>query len=247
MTNLEELNLSLSVVRLDSTFIDGIQLYDQFLIYMTKLKKFTFRIDTHVINMEGRDELPSNEEIQRSFLQRGYQEVVSCVHIIPKNTGGSCHIYSLPYEFKHFINLNNSFQGGMFDKVLSLTMKDHISFEHNLFQLISQNFPFLEFLSVLNGHPQQDKHHSSTLITLFYLTRLDLMCAHVDYAEQLLLEKNAYLPRLSNLYIDFTSLTEITISFTKDPKHFNFTTLKTLIGCKKFAHQENFHRYFPLL
>ena len=46
MINLEELKLYLSVDRYDSTYIDGIQLYDQFLIYMTQLKKFTFNIKT---------------------------------------------------------------------------------------------------------------------------------------------------------------------------------------------------------
>ncbi len=43
MINLEELELYLSVERFDSTYIDGIQLYDQFLIYMTQLNKFTFK------------------------------------------------------------------------------------------------------------------------------------------------------------------------------------------------------------
>ena len=42
MINLEELQLYLSVGRFDSTYIDGIQLYDQFLIYMTQLKPFTY-------------------------------------------------------------------------------------------------------------------------------------------------------------------------------------------------------------
>ena len=44
MINLEELNLSLLVLKSNSTYIDGIQLYDQFLTYVTKLKKFTFNI-----------------------------------------------------------------------------------------------------------------------------------------------------------------------------------------------------------
>ncbi len=46
MINLEELQLYISVERYNSTYIDGIQLYDQFLVYMTQLKKFTFNIKT---------------------------------------------------------------------------------------------------------------------------------------------------------------------------------------------------------
>ena len=49
MINLEELKLYLLVIRFDSTYIDGIQLYDQFLIYMTQLKKFTFNIKTECL------------------------------------------------------------------------------------------------------------------------------------------------------------------------------------------------------
>ncbi len=61
-----------SVIRFDSIYIDGIQLYDQFLIYMTKLKKFTFYINTVVSNFRARLELPTNEDIGR-----GYQKVAS--------------------------------------------------------------------------------------------------------------------------------------------------------------------------
>jgi hypothetical protein len=61
-----------SVIRFDSIYIDGIQLYDQFLIYMTKLKKFTFYINTVVSSFRTRLELSTNEDIGR-----GYQKVAS--------------------------------------------------------------------------------------------------------------------------------------------------------------------------
>ncbi|CAF3078283.1 unnamed protein product [Rotaria socialis] len=44
---------------------------------MTQLKKFTFCINTEVFNDEVRVELSSNEDIQRSFIGRGYQQVTS--------------------------------------------------------------------------------------------------------------------------------------------------------------------------
>jgi hypothetical protein len=70
MINLEGLELYPSVGRFDSTYIDGIQLYNQFLIYMTQLNKFPFYIKIVVYNRQ----LPSNEDIQRSFIERGYQQ-----------------------------------------------------------------------------------------------------------------------------------------------------------------------------
>ncbi len=48
MINLEELELYLSVERFDSTYIDGIQLYDQFLICMTQLNKGRGRIRAEI-------------------------------------------------------------------------------------------------------------------------------------------------------------------------------------------------------
>jgi hypothetical protein len=161
MINLEELKLYLPVIRFDSTYINGIQLYDQFLIHMTQLKKFTFSINTQVVNRNVRLKLPSNEDIQYSFIGRGYQQVASSlrVHTEPASTEGKCHIYSLPYDFEYFLNLDNSFQGGMFDKVRYLRMDDEHPFEDKLFELISQDFPFLECLHVSNYHPQKDKQH----------------------------------------------------------------------------------------
>ena len=152
MINLEELKLYLSVTRFDSTYVDGIQLYGQFLIYMTQLKKFTFCINTEVFNDKVRVELLSNEAIQRSFIGRGYQQVTSYVHTNSMKTEGYCFLHSVPYDFEDFVQLNNSYQGGKFQKVRQLTMHDKIPFEHKLFKLISEDFPFLQFLCISSGH-----------------------------------------------------------------------------------------------
>jgi len=247
MINLEELKLYLSVERYDLTYIDGIQLYDQFLIYMTQLNKFTFSIKTEVRYRNIKVELPSNEDVQRSFNRRVYQEVASYVYTKSLTRIRKCHIYTLPYEFEYFVDLDNSFQGGMFHKVRQLKMCDTIPFEHKLFKLISQDFPFLEFLHISNRKPQEDKQHSSTLIAFPYLTFLGLKYAHADYAELFLLEKNMHLPRLLNLSIKYKSLTTITNNFTNDANQFNFGKLKSLDVYQSFVRPENFHQYFPLL
>jgi hypothetical protein len=245
MINLEELKLYLSVIRYNSNYIDGFELYDQILIYMTRLNKFTFNIDTRVFNKNVTFELLSNEDIQRSFIERGYQQVASYVHKKSFTSDSKCHIYSLPYDFEYFVNLDNSFQGGMFHKVRYSKMGDIHAFEHKLFQLISQDLPFLEFLYICNAHRQKYKQHSSTLITFPHLTLLDLQCTHVDYAEQFLLKKNVHLPRLLNLCIEYKSLAKITNNFTNNTERFNFSKLKCLDLCQPFVPPENFHQYFP--
>jgi hypothetical protein len=127
-------------------------------------------------------------------------------------------------------------------------MYDSTPFEHRLFKLISQDFPFLEFLRLWNNYRQKDKQHSSsTQITFPHLTFLDLGCAHIDYAELFLLEKNMHLPRLSHLSMKYKSLTTITNNLTIDATHFNFSKVKSLRVCELFVRPENFHEYFPLL
>jgi hypothetical protein len=116
MINLEELKLYLSVDRSYSNYIDGIQLYDQFLIYMTQLKNFTFNIKTEISFENIKFELQSNEEIQHSFIGRGYTLVASYVNSNPFALDGACYIYSLPYDFEYF-KVDNTFQGGAFHKV----------------------------------------------------------------------------------------------------------------------------------
>jgi hypothetical protein len=126
-------------------------------------------------------------------------------------------------------------------------MGDNRPFEYNLFQIISQDFSFLQFLYIENSRPRKNKKNSSTLITFPCLIFLDLQDAHIDYAELFLLKKNIRLPRLLNLCIKYQSLKRITKNFTDDAMHFNFETLKSLDVCQPFDRSENFHRYFPLL
>jgi hypothetical protein len=97
MINLEELILYLSILRFNSTYVDGIQLYDEILIYMPQLKKFYFSIEACVFNKYIKIDLSSNEDIQDSFIERGYGPVGSYIHSLAIEKGISrCHIYSIP-------------------------------------------------------------------------------------------------------------------------------------------------------
>jgi hypothetical protein len=214
---------------------------------MSQLNKFTFSIHTDVSSDKVRIDLPSNEYIQRSFIGKGYGQVGSYVHTRPIDHAYRCHVYSLPYQFNDFIYLNNSFQGGIFDKVRSLTMHDTCPFEHNFFKLISEDFPFLNELYIWNLQPQKEKQHSSTLITFRHLILLDLVRAHDDYAEQFLLDKNIHLPCLLDLCIDYQSLTVVTNNFTNDSARLTCAKLKRLRTDGPLVQPENFNQYFPLL
>ncbi|CAF3948088.1 unnamed protein product [Rotaria sordida] len=215
---------------------------------MINLKELTlfFYINTTVINGGSTIDLPSNEDIQCSFIGKGYGQVGSCVHNRQEDNVGTSHVYSLPYQFQYFLRLNNSFQGDMFDTVQCLTMTDGRPFEHNLFKLISQCFPLLKELNVVNHQPQKTKQHSSILIIFPHLILLNLIKAHVDYAEQLLCDKNTHLPALLDLCIKYKSLVMITNNFTNDTICRNCAKIKKL-HANSLLWPENFHKYFPLL
>ncbi|CAF4384302.1 unnamed protein product [Rotaria sp. Silwood2] len=247
MINLEELILSLSIIRIDLTYIDGTHLYEEIRIHMPRLNKLIFSINTAIVKKNINIYFPSNDDIQRSFLERRYQQVGSYVDSTVIEGQGRCHIYSLPYQFDTFLHLSNSFQGGMFNKVRCLTMTDGRPFEHEFFKIISQDFPFLENLSICNAEPQKHKQHSSTLITFPHLIFLDLKAAHMIYAKQFLLEQNTHLPRLLKLNIRYKTLTKVTKNFTNNLARLNCSKLECLQINGSHVLPSNFHQYFPLL
>ncbi|CAF0937632.1 unnamed protein product [Rotaria sordida] len=248
MPNLEELTLFLFVKRINSTYIDGIHLNNEILIHMPRLNKFTFSITTLACNRQSNIILPSNDDIQRSFIERRCQQIGSYADDNTMKIRARCHIYSLPYQFHMFHNVTNSFKGGIFNKVRSVIIIDDIRpFEHEFFQIISQSFPFLETLSIQNDEPQKYKTNSFTFITFPHLAVLNLELAHIDYVEQFLFERKTRLPCLLHLTIQYESLVMITNNFTNDPTRLNFTQLKNLVTDKSFIRPENFHSYFPQL
>lgn len=250
MVNLEELTLYLFVVVDNGAFIDGIYLYDDVLIHMPRLNKLTFSINTGVIRDDDRaPHFSSNEYIQSTFTGRGYGQIRSYVDVSPTRDVGRCHVYSIPYQFERFCQLNNSFQfqDDVFDKVQHLTMRDTQPFEHKFFELTSQCFPCIKELIVFNEQSQKEKSDSSKLLRFPHLIRLELPCAHIDYVKQFLLTKNTDLPRLLDLHMSYESLRILTNNFTNHSMCLNGAQLKSLDLFEPFVAPETFHLYFPLL
>ncbi|CAF2083348.1 unnamed protein product [Rotaria magnacalcarata] len=189
MLILEELTIFLSVIRNESTSIDSTQLYNDFLMHMPQLSKFNFSIHANIFNNDIDIDFPSNNDILNSFIKREYQKVNLYADDQLTRNWGCCHVYSLPYHFNEFLFMTGRFQGGMFNKVRLLVMQDIRPFESELFKIISQDFPFLESLSIIKRVPQRNKQHSSTFITFPHLLTLNLTVAHTDYVVQFLFKK----------------------------------------------------------
>ena len=164
MLNLEELTLLISAIRLDRSYIDGNQLYDEVLNYMPRPKNFIFSIHIRIMTDYGKKrlDLPSNSDIRNSFIKRGIQSIDRYSDDKLIDDRAHCHVYSLPYHFHEFLYMSNCFRGGKFDKVRLLSMHDIRPFEHDLFKIISQDFPFLQQLSMYN-----EKAKKNTIIHLY--------------------------------------------------------------------------------
>ncbi|CAF1111668.1 unnamed protein product [Adineta ricciae] len=231
----------------ESTYIDGNDLYDNICNYMPRLNQFTFSITTFIDDLNRNIYLPSNNEVQASFIGRYKQKVGSYVNTCPSKMQSECRVYSLPYQFKEYIDLSNAYSSNRFDKVQHLIMCDKKPFGYELFKLVARDFPFLRELSVCNTKAQEKKKQSYTLITFHYLTALRLSAAHVDYVEQFLLTEKTCLPRLSTLTVEYESLANVTKNFTNDASRQNCAQLKRLLIEEPFVCPKHFHEYFPLL
>ncbi|CAF2723094.1 unnamed protein product [Rotaria sp. Silwood2] len=260
MINLENLKLYISIIRSNRNYIDGNQLYDDILIYMPRLNKFTFNIQTFVDKRNDEIIFSSNEDIQHSFNRKQYGSVGSyvetftrenkykCHHYsLPYEFKSRCHIYSLPYQFKDFDFVTNAFQGGMFNNVESVVITDCKPFEHNFFKLISGSFPRLKHLYIFNKEPMENKEESISLIVFSHLIFLNIYTCHADYAEQFLVDKHCHLPCLMNLEIEYETLVLVTNNFTNDATRLTCSKLTNLRVQGPFVPPENFDEYFPLL
>lgn len=160
-----------------------------------------------------------------------------------------CHIILKvdPISIKAYDFLSNSFQDGMFDNVQSLGMTDIYPFEHNFFNVISQSFPLLKDLCILNEKPQKNKQQSTTLIVFSHLILLSLSGVHSDYAEQFLVDKRCYLPCLLNINIRYEPLALVTNNFTNDATPLTCSKLTSVCIKEPFVSPETFSKYFPLL
>jgi hypothetical protein len=224
---------------------------------MTRLNKFTFNIYTNIDKKSVGIDFSSNEDIQCSFRRKEYRSVASHIEIFtgenhrkchnysfPYEFKSRCHIDSLPYQFKTYHFLNNSFQGGIFVNVQFLLMTDFCPFEHNFFKVISQSFPLLKKMDIMNKEPQKDKQKSLSLMKFSSLIYLNLQGAHADYAEQFLIDKYCHLPCLLNLNIDYESLVLVTNNFTNEATRLTCSKLTSLRINEPFVPPKSFINIF---
>ncbi|CAF3478875.1 unnamed protein product [Rotaria sp. Silwood1] len=177
------------------------------------------------------------EDIQYTFNNFQNKQIICCLDYFSELERSECHIYSYPYEWKEYHKITNNFSGETFKYVREISLFDERSFEHEFFFQISQSFPFMKKLTLINEKSQNNKQSRKldddnnqhlSIIEYPYLSELDLVEAHDDYIEQFLLDTKTCLPNGIYLTVDYQALNRVTQQFTRNTTQLNCIKLRCL-------------------
>ena len=251
MSNLEKLGLFLSIY-VEERFFDGNHLKQNILYPMSQLKQLTFDIRS-VMYIRNVINLPSKEDIQRTFIGFHYPDIVSCVDYFRERESAQCHVYSYPCLMPYYDDITNNFPGGFFPCVRVVSLYDEVPFEHEFFMRIVRSFPFMENLSLMNRKSQNHKQFSESIsqnqhisiVEYCYLTELDMDQVHDDYIEEFLLYSKTSFKNNILLHVDYKSLERVTHNFTREDTRMNCAKIKEMFlsGQKKYS--KSIEDYFP--
>ncbi|CAF4677623.1 unnamed protein product [Rotaria sp. Silwood1] len=136
MLNLEE--LALYFFTSTEIFIDGNNLKKNIIDHLPRLNKFLFNICSTIYLRDQATYLPSNEEIQQTFINFMNNKIITCVDYFPKQYSGQCRIYSYPYTMNYYRKITNNCPGGLFKYVCEVSLFDESPFKHEFFLRIAQ-------------------------------------------------------------------------------------------------------------
>ncbi|CAF4365582.1 unnamed protein product, partial [Rotaria sp. Silwood2] len=234
MSNLEKLDLSINVGE-RKTLFDGNDFKMNIINHMPQLNKFTFNICS-LSNFYNEINLPSNEDIQKTFSDFYDKQIIYWADYFPKQKRGYCHIYSYPYKLKYYNKITNNFPGGIFKYVREILLYDERPFEHEFFLRIQKSFPFIEELTVHNHKRQINKqfrksmneNQDLSIIKYPYLKQLDLIDTCIDYYEQFLFDTKMDLPFGVRVLMNNELVKKVTRNFTRNRTRNNCAKIKIL-------------------
>lgn len=252
MINLEKLTLYLRI-DCQTNFMDPIYLINQFLMNMSQLHSFNFYLGTRNKKTDLVDYLSKNDIKENYIKNIIYQEISNFVQNV-YNTG-IYHIFTLPFQFDNLTYVGNIFPNILYKNVIELLIYDDITFEHEFFQRISQHFPRLRKLNVINSTPSlcdtkvasDDIIQSYEIVEYPHLTFLDISRVNIYYVEEFLNETKIRLPCLTKLRIDYEKLRMITKDFIRETTRRNCANVKQLIINTTIVGSKDYYDYFPLL
>ncbi|CAF3342347.1 unnamed protein product [Rotaria socialis] len=252
MSYFEERTLHVCILN-RPTFVNGIHLHKEILIYMPRLDKFTFYINT-TNEINGSIHRLCNDDIQRTFSYTNHRPVISIVDYFGTYKT-ACHVFSLPFPFHRLQWITNNFPPIIFSSVTDLKLSDTVPFKPEFFIRIARSFPSLKYLFVRNiRSPLWSfresflvNDHSYSIVEYSHLILLDIDFVNIDYVDQFLNESKTRLPCLTELVVQFNALKNVTEDFTRDATRRNCAKVKRLIVKNLIDFPKDVYRYFPSL
>ncbi|CAF1509322.1 unnamed protein product [Rotaria sordida] len=217
---------------------EQLDLYDEIIIpllhRMSNLEILLFICS--FIHLNNKINLPSNKDIQYSFKDFNYNQIISCVNYFRETQCGECHIYSYPYTLRHYYYIRNNFPGGLFKCVRQVSLYDEHPFEHEFFLRIQKSFPLIEKLTLYNKKRQNNKQYRKSkeniehlsIVEYPYLTNLTLYNTHYDYIEEFLLDTKTCLTNGVYLSLNYKSLKKVTRNFKRNATRINSNKVNRL-------------------
>jgi hypothetical protein len=251
MSNLEKLNLSLSI-SVKETFIDGYNLKNKILNHMSQLNQFTFDIYS-IMRINNEIILPSKEDIQNTFKDFQYTQIICYMDYFLNRKECQCHVYTYPSQMSYYQYIPNQFPGGYYPYVRVVSLYDEHPFEHEFFLQIAQSFPFMEKLVLINREPQQHKQsYKSTndnchlpIVDYSHLIELNIKVADDDYIEEFLCDTKTCFRKNIRLHIYDTALLRVTKHFTRKDTRMNCTKVDNILPWGEWRSSKSFQEYFP--
>ncbi|CAF4540988.1 unnamed protein product [Rotaria socialis] len=130
MSHLEERTLHVYILN-RPTFVNGIHLHKEILIYMPRLDKLTFYIKT-TNEINGSIHRLCNDDIQRTFSYTNHRPVISIVDYFGTYKA-ACHVFSLPFPFHRLQWITNNFPPIIFSSVTDLKLSDTVRIKPEFF------------------------------------------------------------------------------------------------------------------
>jgi hypothetical protein len=252
MCNLEKLDLDLTVI-VNESFLDGNSLKKNLLYRLSKLNQLTFSIHS-IMFLNNPIELSSQKQIAETFEDFPNAQIVTRLDSFPERKRSQCHVYSSPFFMQHYHNLTNNFPGGFYRYVRFLSLYDTQAFEHEFFLRISQAFPLMQKLTLINLQGQSREESSQsindeqglTLVKYFHLIELELDQVHDDYVEEFLSHRKTFFSNSIYLCIRYQSIARVTHHFRRDSTQMNCRKIKKifLLGGDDYS-IESLENYFP--
>lgn len=147
MTSLESLILYLRIAD-QNRIIDGTLVQNDILVYMSRLRSFTFYIGTDADPGALSSKL-SHEDIQKTWINVGRRNVASVMNHVDLDEV-LYFSFSLPFPFDYLEDFGIMFPDIVFSRVTYLVVSEFKVFRHEFFVRIGRSFPLLKHLYILN-------------------------------------------------------------------------------------------------